>query len=191
MSDQDLHDFETGYHRARYDRHHLQAMTGIRSRSLHYYVQRRLIPPAIGSGPAARYTYEHAVRLQVLHMLKERGLTLREIKVVLDGYTVRELHDLSNGRYLNGAIRIVRTGLRRPQSGWPPKNEPLARVVLQTGVELHVLPRFHARAVMRAEELLKRIDETIDVEPERRDALDELDYEPVPEAGNQEYESEA
>ncbi len=169
MSEQDLEDFERGYHPARYDRHHLQAMTGIRSRCLHYYVERRLIPPAIGSGPAARYTYEHVVRLKVLDKLKGRGLTLQEIKCVLDGYTVGELHGLANSRGPCEVIRTVRRYLGRPSSGWPPKDEPLARVVIRTGVELHIARKFHARAVMRAAEVESRLNEILDLEVDRDD----------------------
>lgn len=74
MSWQEFEDFENGFSPARYDVYQMFGVTGVTARTLHYYVHRRLIPPAIGAGRAARYTYEHVVRLRVLRLLKKRGM---------------------------------------------------------------------------------------------------------------------
>jgi len=164
MNWQELEDFEKGFYPARYDVYQMYGATGVEARTLHYYVQRRLIPPAIGSGPAARYTYEHVVRLRVLRLLKKREMTLREIGVLLDGFTVNQLHHISESQNPTEAIRSVRRGLLHPTGARPEGSEPFRRVFITTGVDLLVSPEFHARAAARSSDLLEALRDILDIE---------------------------
>ncbi|HYQ89818.1 MAG TPA: MerR family transcriptional regulator [Candidatus Binatia bacterium] len=163
MTWKEIEDFENGFCPARYDVYNLWGMAGVSSRTLHYYVHRRLIQPAIGSGTAARYTYEHVVRLRVIRILKKRRMTLREIGIFLDGFTLRELYSIAEGLDPMKAIRSVRRGLLRPGGSRPHGSEPFFRVIITTGIEIHVSPEYHARAVARSSDLIEAIAEILDV----------------------------
>ena len=163
MHEQALLDFEDKNYPARYDVYDLRAMTGVTTRTVHYYVYRCLIPHAIGAGPAARYTYEHIVRVKVIRQLKQRGLTLREIGVLLDGSTVRELHGFANGRDPGRTIATVRQALRRRRGAPPPGAEPFTRVPIFPGVELLVSKAFLPRAAVHLDALGIAIADIFDV----------------------------
>lgn len=163
MTEYHLLEFEEGIDPARFDVYHLYAMTGIAARNVHYYVQRGLIPHSIGSGPAARYTYEHVVRLTVLQKLKKRGMTLREIGVFLDGSTVRELHRIANGVDPRETIDDIRRVLYRPPGSPPPGEEPLTRVSIAEGIDLYVGATYVARAAVRRKELVEVIASILEV----------------------------
>jgi len=158
-----LVEFEKGIHPAKFNAFELFAMTGIPARNIYFYVQRGLIPHSIGSGPAARYTYEHAVRLLVLQKLKRRQLTLREIKVFLDGSTVRELHRIANGVDPSGIINDIRRFLYRPPGSPLPDEEPLTCVTIAEEIELYVGAAYVARAAVRGRELVEAITSILDV----------------------------
>jgi DNA-binding transcriptional MerR regulator len=51
----------------------------VTSRTVYFYVQQGLLPPAIGAGPAARYTTGHLARLQLIRLLQKQHLPLAEI----------------------------------------------------------------------------------------------------------------
>jgi DNA-binding transcriptional MerR regulator len=160
--DQELRDFEEGYYPARFNMYELRAMTGVWPRSVYYYIQRRLIPNAIGFGPAAKYTYEHVIRLNVILILKKRDLTLREIGMFLDGHTLRELHGVAEGRDPDRGIYRVRRFYHRAQ-GVPPKGlNSLTRMEITKGIELFVSDEFLAKAAVRVDELTKALDEILE-----------------------------
>jgi DNA-binding transcriptional MerR regulator len=163
VTEYQLLEFEEGNHPARFDAFELLAMTGIPVRNVYFYVQRGLIPHSIGFGPAARYTYEHVVRLLVLQKLKRRQMTLREIKVFLDGLTVRELHRIANGVDPSGIINDIRRFLYRPPGSPPPEEEPLTCVTIADDIELYVGAAYVAHAIVRRPELVEAITCILDV----------------------------
>jgi len=57
----------------------LSAAAGVSRRTLHFYVQRRLLPPPLGRGRGARYTDEHLARLLEIKGWQEQGVPLDEI----------------------------------------------------------------------------------------------------------------
>ena len=59
--------------------------TGVSRRTVHYYVQRGLVPPPVGRGRGSGYTEQHAERiLQVLRLQRE-GLSLDTIQQLPPG----------------------------------------------------------------------------------------------------------
>ena len=48
-------------------------------RTVYFYVQQGLLPPASGAGPAARYTPGHVARLKLIRLLQKQHLPLAEI----------------------------------------------------------------------------------------------------------------
>jgi DNA-binding transcriptional MerR regulator len=49
-------------------------------RTVHFYVQQGLLPPAASRGPGARYTTEHLDRLRLIRRLQREHLPLAEIR---------------------------------------------------------------------------------------------------------------
>jgi hypothetical protein len=84
-------------------------------------------------------------------------MTLREIKVFLDGSTVRELHRIANGADPRETIYDIRRVLYRPPGSPPPGAEPLTRLTIAEGIELFVGAPHLARAAVRRKELVEAI----------------------------------
>ena len=70
-------------------------------RTVHFYVQQGLLPPAGSPGPGARYGEGHVARLKLIRLLQKQHLPLAEIARRLKGLTdgqVRELLDETRAR---------------------------------------------------------------------------------------------
>ena len=70
-------------------------------RTVHYYVQQGLLPPAGSPGPGARYGEGHVSRLKLIRLLQKQHLPLAEIARRLKGLSdeqVRELLDETKAR---------------------------------------------------------------------------------------------
>jgi DNA-binding transcriptional MerR regulator len=57
-------------------------------RTVHFYIQQGLLPPATASGPGARYTEGHLARLRLIRLLQKRHLPLSTI-----GRALKSLND--------------------------------------------------------------------------------------------------
>ena len=64
----------------RYTIGELAELTGISRRSVHYYVQRGLVPPSLGRGRGHYYTDDHLERIRAVKKLQSMGLSLEEIE---------------------------------------------------------------------------------------------------------------
>ena len=162
------------------DIYQLLAVTGVPARQVYYYVQRRLIPRSIGSGPAARWTHEHATRLIVVKILKKLGLSLHEIRVFIDGHTEAELYDFAKRKDPGDGISLLRRFFHR---GKPPPRGEMARMEIVEGVELFVGDKYFPRAAIRIMEIERALDEILefddnDMPPARRRAWSTKDLKP-------------
>ena len=72
-------------------------LTGVSPRTVYFYVQQGLLPPAEGAGRGARYTGVHRDRLRLIRQLQDQHLPLAEIRKQLDGLTDDELGALAAG----------------------------------------------------------------------------------------------
>lgn len=148
----------------RIDVYQLYSMTGISMRRLYYYVQRGLVPKAIGSGPAARYNYGHVVRLKVIKILKDQNLTLAEIGFFFEAHTIFELLDIAEGAKPEGAIsrmrRLYHRRMGEPRAGY----DELIRVEIREGIELFVSDKYLPRAAARVEDLKQALDNVLEFE---------------------------
>ena len=145
------------------DIYHIHSMTGVPARRVYYYVQRRLVPKAIGSGLAARYNYEHVIRLQVICVLKARNLTLWEIKAFLDGHTVAELLSIAEGANPERSIRKMRVFFNR-RTGESRDGAELTRVVIHEGIELFVTGQYLPRAAAKVDQLREALNAIFQIE---------------------------
>lgn len=63
----------------------LEQLTGLPRRTIHFYVQKGLVPPPSGKGGPARYAEEALLRLQMIRVLQSSHLKLDGIREALDG----------------------------------------------------------------------------------------------------------
>nr|MBA2303267.1 MerR family transcriptional regulator [Acidobacteriota bacterium] len=66
----------------------------VTARTVHFYVQQGLLPPAGAPGPGARYTEGHVSRLKLIRLLQRQHLPLAEIAKRLKGLTAGQVDDL-------------------------------------------------------------------------------------------------
>lgn len=69
----------------------LEKHSGLPVRTLHYYMQMGLLPGPYTRGPNATYAQEHLDRLDLILLLKEMHLPLKEIRNLFDSMTPEEI----------------------------------------------------------------------------------------------------
>ncbi len=146
-------------------------------RTVYFYVQQGLLPPASGAGPAARYTPGHVARLKLIRLLQKQHLPLAEISKRIRGLSddqVQALVDEAKARrpekpgsaldYIRGVLAETTPSLSRSRAPARPlvPAMPAAREVTPAarsqwerhtfadGIELHVrrpLSRMEQRQV--------------------------------------------
>lgn len=89
-----------------YDLKTLCAKAGVTSRTVHFYVQQGLLPPAGAPGPGARYGEGHVSRLRLIRLLQKQHLPLAEIARRFKGLSDEQVEAL-----------LAETAQRRPPSG--------------------------------------------------------------------------
>lgn len=69
----------------------LEGRTGLPARTIRYYIQEGLLPPAHGRGPSATYDLSHLLRLQAIGQLKANHLPLGDIRERLSGLSDKDI----------------------------------------------------------------------------------------------------
>jgi DNA-binding transcriptional MerR regulator len=69
--------------------------TGVSPRTVYFYVQQGLLPPANGAGRGARYSEVHRDRLRLIRQLQDQYLPLAEIRKQIEGLSQNELSQLA------------------------------------------------------------------------------------------------
>jgi DNA-binding transcriptional MerR regulator len=152
----------------------LSDRAGVTPRTVHYYIQQGLLPPAGATGPGARYSDTHLLRLRLIRLLQREHLPLAEIGrriKPLDDTQVRRLlreREERSGPPGGSALDYVRRVLAkssdvradesarlsapafaRPE---PPGRSQWDRFTLADGIEVHVrrpVTRDHQRRLDR------------------------------------------
>jgi DNA-binding transcriptional MerR regulator len=70
--------------KAMYDIKELCAEAGVTARTVHFYIQQGLLPPAGSQGPGAKYDLGHMARLKLIKLLQKEHLPLSEIRRQLE-----------------------------------------------------------------------------------------------------------
>lgn len=78
-SDTDPHADPVDPHRERLSIDELAAATGVSRRTVHYYIQRRLIDPPLGRGRGRHYDRRHALQILKVRDLQRRGVALTDM----------------------------------------------------------------------------------------------------------------
>lgn len=79
---------------AEFDLKTLCERADVTPRTVHFYVQQGLLPPAGAPGPGARYTERHVSRLRLIRLLQKQHLPLAEIAKRLKGLTGAQVDEL-------------------------------------------------------------------------------------------------
>lgn len=128
------------------DINELVERSGVPRRTIHFYVQQGLLPPAKGAGLAARYSEQHLIRLAAIPVLRRRGLRLYEIRSEFQQRTIAQLEELMQVAQLER--RESETARRQAQN--------LLRYALAPGVELIVDARAPAEVRKQVIRLLEQ-----------------------------------
>lgn len=80
-----------------YDLETLTRLAGVTRRTVHYYIQQGLLPPAGVSGPGPKYDRRHLLRLKLIRRLRDEHLPLAEINLRLKQVTDEDLERLFAG----------------------------------------------------------------------------------------------
>jgi len=72
----------------------LSDQTGLPRRTIHFYIQQEILPPALGSGLGAFYQREHLLRLKLIPFLRQQGLRLDDIRQKFLALSAVELEEL-------------------------------------------------------------------------------------------------
>jgi DNA-binding transcriptional MerR regulator len=89
-----------------FDINELSERADVTPRTVHFYVQQGLLPPAGSPGPGARYTEGHVSRLRLIRLLQKQHLPLAEIAKRLKGLKDDQV-----------ALLLAESKLRRSLSG--------------------------------------------------------------------------
>ena len=68
--------------------------TGLSRRTIHFYVQQGILPTPSGAGTATRYSEIHLLSLNLIPLLRGKGLRLDDIRDRLHGLDEAALHKL-------------------------------------------------------------------------------------------------
>jgi DNA-binding transcriptional MerR regulator len=63
-------------------------------RTVHFYIQQGLLPPASSTGPGARYSVGHLARLRLIRLLQKQHLPLAEIAKRMKGLSDAQVEQL-------------------------------------------------------------------------------------------------
>ncbi len=83
------------YRVAEFDLKTLCDDTGVSPRTVYFYVQQGLLPPADGAGRGAKYSQVHRDRLRLIRQLQDQYLPLAEIRKQIEGLSQNELSRLA------------------------------------------------------------------------------------------------
>lgn len=118
----------------------LAELAGVTRRTVHYYINKGLIPPAEGAGVNSYYTADHLSRIKLIRKLQESYLPLDEIRKLIKplnraGVEERLEQEENAGTPFNRGLSVQEDRL---EEGYAAGSRSLyERVVLEHGVELH------------------------------------------------------
>jgi len=150
-----------------FDIKELSERSGATPRTVHFYVQQGLLPPAGSTGPGARYGEGHLSRLKLIRLLQKQHLPLAEIARRLKGLSDEQVREL-----------LLETKARRSSQGGSaldyirgvladPSGKRIERPLLRSAMSQPVGAAMHARLVSPAPEASPAPNAAPAIEPSR------------------------
>ena len=121
--------------------------TSLPRRTIHFYVQQGLLPPPEGAGVGARYTETHLLSLQLVPLLRRKGLKLDAIRDRLQGLDPAALRALYQQAYTPEPPALL------------PVSQPFAHYALPAGMTLVVPAALSPSERKKLTEALKALNE--------------------------------
>lgn len=106
---------------AELDINELCGKANVTARTVHFYVQQGLLPPASAPGPGARYGQGHVSRIRLIRLLQKQHLPLAEIAKRIKGLTDEQVDGLiaetkqRQGEDRGSALDYIRSVLEEPK----------------------------------------------------------------------------
>jgi DNA-binding transcriptional MerR regulator len=146
----------------------LARATGMSSRTVRYYVQRGLVPPAEFRGKDTAYGHEHLVRLRAIRRLQEAFFPLDAIAAELEARTLADIERIADGKVMPAtapAAAASHGGARESESARAGAEDPrlaierqasrvFRRIELFPGVDLTVADDAPDRSLKLVSEML-------------------------------------
>lgn len=120
----------------------LAELAGVTRRTVHYYINKGLIPPAEGAGVNSYYSADHLSRIKLIRKLQESYLPLDEIRKLITpldraGVEERLEQEENAGAPFNRGLYVQEDRLEEGCEYAAGSRSLYERVVLEYGVELH------------------------------------------------------
>jgi DNA-binding transcriptional MerR regulator len=98
----------------------LQALAGVKARTVRHWVRKRVLPKPLGKGRGARYTEGHVLRAKVTRQLRAQGASLPAIRLRLEGLADEQLQALlqSVTPSVSPAVRVPPPEPNYPAVSW-------------------------------------------------------------------------
>jgi DNA-binding transcriptional MerR regulator len=105
----------------------LSEITGIKARTIRYYISKNLLPPPVKRGRNSGYGEEHIKRLKEIQKLKEKGLLLKEISLKAGSVNLPEPETFASYKVSDDVTVIVKSDV----SPWRAKkiNEAIVEMI--------------------------------------------------------------
>jgi DNA-binding transcriptional MerR regulator len=125
----------------------LSDQTSLPRRTIHFYVQQRILPAPTGAGVGTRYFESHLLCLKLIPLLRHKGLKLDDIRA--------RLHGLDES-----ALRALFEQVNEPlPPTLLPTSQPFAHYQLPAGMTLSVPATLTPAERKKLSELLKAVNE--------------------------------
>lgn len=143
----------------------LAERAGVTRRTVHYYINKELIPPAEGAGVNSYYTADHLHRIKLIRKLQESYLPLDEIRKLITpldraGVVERLEQSEAKGAPLSRELYVQEA---RPEEGHEhaaPRNL-YERVELEHDIELHFPARLRDEEPALLRSLIEKARKTL------------------------------
>ena len=87
----------------------LAEKAGVSKRTIHYYISKGLIPPALGAGVNSTYNDEHLYRVMYIKALQSQYFPLDKIKTMVTGLSLNDVREKIEEQLLVQESNIVKT----------------------------------------------------------------------------------
>ncbi|MBA1336295.1 MAG: hypothetical protein HPY66_2730 [Firmicutes bacterium] len=141
----------------------LSKKAGVTKRTVHYYVNRGLIPPSEGSGQNSYYTDNHLVRILLIKKLQERFLPLEKIRGIIVGLdyngVIEMLEHTEDASFEDPANSNAKAHPQGPSLG-----DVYKKIKLIPGLELHCSVDIFDKSMDKIELLVSYVRKLFDEE---------------------------